>query len=48
MATLFVILGAAAMTAGVALLSIPAALIVGGVLLIVAAALMIKGGDGDT
>ena len=48
MATLFVILGAAAMTAGVALLSIPAALIVGGGLLIAVVALRIKGVDGDT
>lgn len=47
MTTLFVILGAAAITAGVALLSIPAALIVGGALMIGAAALIIKGGDGD-
>lgn len=47
MTTLLVIIGAAAITAGVALMSIPAALIVGGALMIGAAALIIKGGDGD-
>ena len=48
MITILVILGAAAITAGVALLSMPAAFIVGGLLLLGAAALISKGGDGDT
>lgn len=48
MITILVILGAAAITAGVSLLSIPAAFIVGGLLLLGAAALISKGGDGNT
>ena len=48
MITILVILGAAAITAGVALLSIPAAFIVGGLLLLGAAALISQGGDGNT
>lgn len=48
MITILVILGSTAITAGVALLSMPAGLIVGGLLLLGAAALISKGGDGNT